>query len=259
MAVVVDRGSAADFHARTIPEPAELVTWVFDVARPALVLGSGQRDAVADGEGCRVAGVDVVRRRSGGGAVLLLPGEVVWFDVVVPAAHLRGTGVGDDVRASMVWFGDHVAAALGDLGAGEVAVHDGGMVCSSWSPLVCFAGIGPGEVLRAGEKLVGISQRRTRAASRFQCAVHVAWSPNALTPLLADHPPADGLPPVATLPPEVAAALPPPSTPPCAPDGPRRSRGAGTSNWAGSVAPVGDVPAQMAGRGAKRGQVGEIG
>ena len=64
-------------------------------------------------------------------------------------------------------------------------------------------------MLRAGDKLVGISQRRTRAASRFQCAVHVTWSPAALTPLLADHPPADGLPPVATLPPEVAAALPP--------------------------------------------------
>ena len=36
---------------------------------------------------CAAPGVEVVRRRSGGGAVLLVPGEVVWFDVVVPVAH----------------------------------------------------------------------------------------------------------------------------------------------------------------------------
>ena len=47
------------------------------------------------------------------------------------------------------------------------------MACTGWCPLVCFAGVGPGEVLAGGRKLVGISQRRTRAGARFQCAVHV--------------------------------------------------------------------------------------
>ena len=208
MAVEIDRGSAADFHARPLPDPARLVTWVFDVVAPALVLGSGQRDDVVDADACRAAGVDVVRRRSGGGAVLLLPGDVVWFDVVVPAARLRDEGVGDDVRRSMMWFGEHVVAALARLAVEDPEVHRRGMVCSAWCPLVCFAGIGPGEVLVDGRKLVGVSQRRTRAASRFQCAVHVRWSPDALTPMLADHPPAADLPPVATLPHDVAAALP---------------------------------------------------
>ena len=42
-------------------------------------------------------------------------------------------------------------------------------------PVVCFAGTGPGEVLVAGRKVVGISQRRTRAGARFQCSVPILW------------------------------------------------------------------------------------
>jgi lipoate-protein ligase A len=202
-------GSAAEFHARTIGDDPVPEVWVFDVTTPALVLGSAQRgDGVADGAACAAAGVEVVRRRSGGGAVLLMPGEVVWFDIVVPTADLQAAGVGDDVGASMTWLGGHVAAALAGLGV-AVAVHTGGMLaCSAWCPLVCFAGIGPGEVLAGGVKLVGISQRRTRAGARFQCAAHTRWSPEALAPLLAAHPAAAELPPVATLAPDVAAALP---------------------------------------------------
>ena len=62
---------------------------MFEVDRPALVLGSTQRAEVVDERACADAGVEVVRRRSGGGAVLLEPGAVVWFDVVVPADVLR--------------------------------------------------------------------------------------------------------------------------------------------------------------------------
>ena len=54
-----------------------------------------------------------------------------------------------------------------------LTVHDGPMAGGRWAELVCFAGLGPGEVLVAGRKLVGISQRRTRHGSRFQCMVHI--------------------------------------------------------------------------------------
>jgi lipoate-protein ligase A len=36
-----------------------------------------------------------------------------------------------------------------------------------------------------GRKVVGISQRRTRAGARFQCVVHRHWDPSALLELLA--------------------------------------------------------------------------
>jgi len=182
--------------------------WVFDVTKPALVLGSKQRDAgIADDAACAAAGVEVVRRRSGGGAVLLEPGAIVWFDVVVPTAALHAAGVGDDVAASMTWLGWHVASALADLGV-PADVHRGAMSCTTWCPLICFAGMGPGEVLVEGTKLVGISQRRSRGGARFQCAVHARWSPATLVGLLTADVPLTELPPVATLPADVAVALP---------------------------------------------------
>jgi len=203
------RGSAAEFHGRTIGDDPALEIWVFDVERPALVLGSTQRPDIVDAEACRRAGVEVVRRRSGGGLVLLERGNVVWFDVVVPAAQLHEVGRGDDIRASMIWLGDAVAAALGALEVPDVTVHrDGLTACSAWCPLVCFAGIGAGEIVVDGRKLVGISQRRTRAGARFQCAVHSRWSPEALIALLAGDLPSGDPGPVATLAPDTAAALP---------------------------------------------------
>ena len=206
--IIRDRGSAAVFHQRSLPEPASTQIWVFDVDRPALVLGSTQSEGVVDAAACAAAGVDVVRRRSGGGVVLLEPGGMVWFDVIVPAEQLREAGVGDDVAASMVWLGERVAGALTQLGVGGAVVHGGKMVCSSWCPLVCFAGIGPGEVTLGERKLVGISQRRTRFASRFQCAVHTRWSREELARLLTARPPVGELPPVATVDGEVGRQLP---------------------------------------------------
>jgi lipoate-protein ligase A len=207
-AVETSAGTAAEFHGRDIGADPVPAVWVFDVSAPALVLGSKQRDAgIADDAACAAAGVEVVRRRSGGGAVLLEPDRIVWFDVVVPTAQLRAAGVGDDVTASMTWLGWHVASALADLGV-SAEVHRGAMSCSAWCPLICFAGLGPGELLIDQAKLLGISQRRSRDGARFQCAVHTAWSPAALVGLLTADVPLGELPPVATLAPDVARALP---------------------------------------------------
>ncbi len=209
MRLVRERGSAASFHARPFPEPPSPQIWVFEVERPAIVLGSTQDEAVLDLAACAAAGIEVVRRRSGGGVVLLEPGRIVWFDVVVPAEQLHGVGVGDDVRASMSWLGGHISDALTELGISGLDVHRGPIACSAWCPLVCFAGIGPGEVTRDGAKLVGISQRRTRAGSRFQCALNTKWSPAELARLLAEPRPGVGeLPSVAELDHRVAAQLP---------------------------------------------------
>ncbi len=116
---------------------------MFEVERPAVVLGSLQSVDVVDEAACAAAGVEIARRRSGGGVVLLEPGRIVWFDVIVPAELLRAVGVGDDVRSSMIWLGDLIAAAAGELGIDRVDVHRGPPVGSRD---ICFAGIGPGEV-----------------------------------------------------------------------------------------------------------------
>lgn len=133
-----------------------------------------------------VAGLDVVRRRSGGGAVYVEPSGTLWVDVVLP----RGDPLwADDVGLAAHWLGEVWAAAIGD----RAEVHRGPMVRSEWSDLVCFAGLGPGEVTVDAKKVVGISQRRTRAAARFQCVAYEHWDPGPLAGLVADAVVLDGI------------------------------------------------------------------
>ena len=202
-------GPARSLHDRPIPDPAHPTIWWHEVTTPALVLGSSQHDATIDRDACAHAGIDVVRRRSGGGAVLLVPGEVFWVDVIVP----RDDEGLDDVRASMCRIGAHlcdalVAAAPG-LG-GHVAVHRGSLETTAWSSTICFDGLGPGEVVLDGAKLVGLSQRLTRQAARFQACWHTDYDPGTLVELLpaASRPSGGDLRPVATLDAAASAAVP---------------------------------------------------
>jgi len=164
-------------HARPLPEPIGRTVWVFEPTVPALVLGSAQRIGVASRPG-----IEVVRRRSGGGAVLVAPGDVLWIDVVLPVGDPLWD---DDVGRAFGWLGDVWSAALAELGA-PTTVHRGRLLRSRWSSEVCFAGLGPGELRdAAGQKVVGISQRRTRQAARFQSAALGRWDAAALAGLLA--------------------------------------------------------------------------
>lgn len=184
-------GAGSEFHALALPDSIapSRHAWVFAVERPALVLGSTQPEAAVDAEACRAAGVEVARRRSGGGAVLLLPGEVVWVDLIVAAGDPLWL---DDIGQSMWWVGDAWARALAVCGFPGAVVHRGRPVAATWSRLVCFAGLGAGEVTLRGRKVVGVSQRRTRAAARFQCGAYLRWDGDALIRLLADPRPGLG-------------------------------------------------------------------
>jgi len=166
------RGSASAFHHRDLPDPVERVVWVHEVSEPTLVIGSTQSLDSIDAEACASRGVEVVRRRSGGAAVLLMPGGALWVDVVLPAGDPLWD---DDVGRSFGWLGERWANALKACGVSGAVVHDGPLVRTEWSSVLCFAGLGPGEVTVAGRKVVGISQRRTSSGARFQCAVMVRW------------------------------------------------------------------------------------
>jgi lipoate-protein ligase A len=184
------RAPAGELHALEPPAAGRHV-WLLEAVRPALVLGSTQPDTDADAAACTAAGVEVARRRSGGGAVLVGLGECIWIDVLVP----RGDPLWhDDVGRAGWWLGEAWAAAMAATGVDDCRVHRGAMVPSEWSRVVCFAGLGPGEVVdSAGAKIVGISQRRTRAMARFQCAVPLRWQPARLSGLLTARPPAEAL------------------------------------------------------------------
>lgn len=203
-------GSAAELHdgsADLLDPPGGVVcrrVRVLHAVRPAVVLGSGQPDEVVDGARAARAGLDVARRRSGGGAVLVGPGESVWVDLVVP----RGDPLwSEDVRTSMAWVGEVWSAALSGLVPSALSVWRGAMLRTRWSELVCFAGVGPGEVIvapahgpggpahgpggpahRSVTKLVGVSQRRSRRGALLQSAALLRWRPSDLLDVLALDP-----------------------------------------------------------------------
>lgn len=175
-------GSAAVFHARDLPVPARRSVWVHMVDAPALVLGSAQGEGTVDLDAAHAGGVEVVRRRSGGGAVLLEPDEVLWIDVIVPAGDALWD---DDVGRAAHWLGGVWVTALAACGVEGASVHTGPLVRTPWSGIICFAGLGPGEVTSGGAKVVGVSQRRTRDVARFQCAALARFDVDAIADLLA--------------------------------------------------------------------------
>jgi lipoate---protein ligase len=149
----------------------------------AVVIGSAQPETNVDFQACARAGLEVVRRRSGGGAVLVEPGSLIWVDLVVAATDPLWSA---DVGRSMWWVGEAWAEALRRAGIGGVEVWKGPMLRSAWSSLVCFGGLGPGEVVDAtGRKAVGVAQRRARHGALFQCACLLRWEPDRLLELLA--------------------------------------------------------------------------
>jgi lipoate-protein ligase A len=156
------------------------------------VLGSTQTDADVDGAAVASSGLEVTRRRSGGGAVLVEPDALAWVDVFVP----RPDPVWDpDVGRAFWWLGRVWADVLAALGVAGAVVHQGPPVTNAWSSKVCFAGVGPGEVTVSGRKVVGMAQRRTRAGALFQCAALTRWDAGKLLDVLAltERERADGL------------------------------------------------------------------
>jgi lipoate-protein ligase A len=169
-------------HGEGLPVPDRRRLRVAAATASALVLGSTQPAADVDAAAAAALGVEVVRRRSGGGAVLVEPGVVTWVDLCVPAGDPLWQ---DDVGRAAWWVGEAWAEALGRLGVGGTAAHRGGMVSTPWSARVCFAGLGPGEVRVGDAKVVGVSQRRTRAGAVFQTAALTHWDPAATVACLA--------------------------------------------------------------------------
>jgi lipoate-protein ligase A len=172
---------AAELVVRPDPRPAVRTVSMLAVTAPALVLGSTQPDDIVDRARADAAGLDVARRRSGGGTVLVRSGELLWVDLFVPAGDRLWT---DDVGRAFRWLGPVWTSALRALGV-DAHWHDGPLRETRWSGRVCFAGVGPGEVLVGERKVVGISQRRTRAGARFHCAALREWDADALLAVLS--------------------------------------------------------------------------
>lgn len=151
------------------------------VSRPALVLGSTQKSSTLCWEEIIASGLQVVRRKSGGGGVLIIPDQQVWVEVWVP----RGNSLWqEDILKAVAWLGSAWAYSLIDLGMTKVSIHRGRMIRTHWSEQICFAGLGPGEVSIDGGKTVGIAQRRTREGTMFECSALLHFDPGKTASLM---------------------------------------------------------------------------
>jgi lipoate-protein ligase A len=131
--------------------------------RPATVsLGYAQPlDDTVDRTRCRALGIGLVRRPTGGSAILHEPPErEVTYSVVAREGDFPGA---DDVLETYRVIGQGLAAGLGRLGvAAELAPLVRGRRAGAGSPAFCFRRAGAYEIAVGGRKLVGSAQRRQR-------------------------------------------------------------------------------------------------
>ena len=177
-------GSVSDLLGRQEPpQGTSRLARLHTVERPGLVLGSTQSTGTADGSRAASAGVEVIRRRSGGGAVLLGPGSQVWADFFVAATDPLWH---DDVTLAARWVGRLWSSVVARFVTEPCSLHAGRLIADRWGRLVCFASAGPGEVFVGGRKVVGISQRRSRHRVRFQTAARLQPDPDRGAAIWAD-------------------------------------------------------------------------
>ncbi len=126
-----------------------LYSWV----KPTLSLGRNQSSSWVETELCRACQVEVVRRPTGGRALLHMPGEIT-YAVILPEV---------DSRLKIAQAFADIAAVLGkalqQLGL-PVTAAAGGSVPSGASHPSCMAVTAPGEITAYGRKFVGSAQVR---------------------------------------------------------------------------------------------------
>jgi lipoate-protein ligase A len=169
--------AAGTLLERAIAGAAATFTATF--AQTTLVIGSAQTEASVDRPACERDGIPVLRRGSGGGAVLCDPG-LLEVDVALPAGHAL---LADDVTESYRFLGQAWIDALAAIGVdGRLVAVDEARNLSearrAAARVACYAGLSPHEVVDLeGRKLVGLCQRRRRGAALFQCSLACGQDP----------------------------------------------------------------------------------
>jgi lipoate-protein ligase A len=168
------------------PPTLRLYTW----AERCVTIGCGQSITDIDLEYCTAAGLPVLRRLSGGTAVLHEPSQLA-FMMVLPSAHPLVRG---DVVESYAPVSRALLRALGHLGIPAEALPPHAARALPADPLgraACFGALAPYEIVWRGRKLIGHAQVRRRSAVLLGGTLLLDFDPVALARVLRVTQPAE--------------------------------------------------------------------
>ena len=165
--MAVDEALVESVDAGLSPPVLRLYRW----SPPALSLGFSQPFQAADGAFCASRGVDVVRRPTGGRAVL--HHLELTYALVAPLGSGPFT---HDLQAAYRAICRALVAGLSNVGvrAAVAGEPEGGMIKPTQA-IPCFIGPAAGEVVAEGRKLVGSAMRRVGDAILQHGSILEGW------------------------------------------------------------------------------------
>lgn len=179
--LALDEAVFQSVRAGASPPTLRLYRW----SEPALSIGFSQdRDRDVDDDACRARGIAVIRRITGGRAVL--HDAEVTYSVAVPAGW-PGFGSGLDEAYRMVAAG--LIAGLRLLGLRAAVPSPGPRApLRPQRPAACFAVAARHEIAVEGRKLIGSAQRREGGAFLQQGSILLERHDELLARVLRGHP-----------------------------------------------------------------------
>ena len=152
------------------PPTLRLYSWLGE----SMILGAGQRAEEIDLAVCRAHGIALLRRISGGTAVLHHE-KTISFQLTFPSTH---PFIAEDVHVNYRRFAELIVAVLAQL-----------EIVSTWTPLdvarndrppdglasVCFSSLAPYEITARGRKLVGLAQVKRGRATSLQGMIYQSF------------------------------------------------------------------------------------
>ena len=172
-------------HEANLGEWRKPTVWVIEPKDSCLVLGKSQRGRdFLNSSYLEEQNINLTVRQSGGGSVLVSPDDMLWVDIFIPKESKFWIA---DIAKASIWIGRIWHDALERLGI-ECSLFDESFSRSEASDLICFIGRAPGELFIDNRKILGISQRRSKFGTRFQCALIINWKPEHMIAAYASSP-----------------------------------------------------------------------
>jgi lipoate-protein ligase A len=176
--MAVDEAILRAVASRDAPPTLRLYAW----DPPCLSLGRGQPVGDVDSQALQAAGYDLVRRPTGGRAILHI--DELTYSLVVPEGDPRVAG---GVVESYRRLSAGLVRALERLGAEDI-VADQRLENRNAEGPVCFEMPSDYEITAGGRKLVGSAQMRAQGAVLQHGALPLYGDIARICPLLASHP-----------------------------------------------------------------------